>query len=155
MPPVGVEDQAELLQSSDAHLAANKKLVYDMYRIIIGGSHYEMADRFFTSGYIQHNPNVQSGRDALVAYIKQTRPQRPLRPTITFPLIALVAERDLVVVTTVTREDDPDYPGRKYDTTHFDMYRIENGLIAEHWDHVPKSTAALHFDPNTLFEEQK
>ena len=29
------------------------------------------------------------------------------------------------------------------------MFRIENGKIAEHWDSVAKSAAALHFDPNT------
>ncbi len=34
------------------------------------------------------------------------------------------------------------------------MYRIQNGLIAEHWDHVPKSKAALSFDPNTRIEEE-
>jgi predicted SnoaL-like aldol condensation-catalyzing enzyme len=155
VPPVGVADQAALLRSSDPKLAANKKLVYDMYRAIINGGHYEMADKFFTKGYIQHNPNVTTGRDALVAYIKQTRPQRPMQPTITFPLIALVAEGDMVVVATVTHENDPDHPGQTYDTTHFDMYRLENGLIAEHWDHVPKSKEAQHFDPNTLFEKKK
>jgi predicted SnoaL-like aldol condensation-catalyzing enzyme len=155
VPPVGVKDQAALLKSSDPKLAANKKLVYDMYRAIVNGGHYEMADKYFTKGYIQHNPNVQTGRDALVAYIKQTRPQRPLQPTISFPLIAMVAEGDMVVVATVTNEDDPDKPGTRYDTTHFDMYRIENGLIAEHWDHVPKSKSALSFDPNTRIEKKK
>lgn len=155
VPPVGVADQAALLNSSDAKLAANKKLVYDMYRTIVNGGHYELAGKFFTKGYIQHNPNVASGRDALVAYIKKTRPQRPLAATISFPLIAMVAEGDMVVVATVTNEDDPDKPGQKYDTTHFDMYRIENGLVAEHWDHVPKSKAAQSFDPNTRIEKKK
>lgn len=154
VPPVGVKDQGALLKSQDAKLAANKKLVYDMYRTIVNGGHYEQADKFFTKGYIQHNPNVASGRDELVAYIKKTRPQRPLQPTISFPLIAMVAEGDMVVVATVTNEDDPDNAGKKYDTTHFDMYRIENGLIAEHWDHVPKSRAALSFDPNTRIEKK-
>jgi predicted SnoaL-like aldol condensation-catalyzing enzyme len=154
VPPVGVADQQALLKSRDAKLEANKKLVFDMYRAIVNGGHYEMAEKYFTKEYIQHNPNVKSGRDELAAYIKQTRPQRELQPNLTFPLIALVAEGDMVVVATVTREDDPEKPGTKYDTTHFDMYRIENGLIAEHWDHVPKSKAALTFDPNTLFEKK-
>ncbi len=82
VPPVGVKDQAAQLKSSDAKLAANKKLVYDMYRTIVNGGHYELAEKFFTKGYIQHNPNVASGRDALVAHIKKTRPQRRCRPTI-------------------------------------------------------------------------
>ena len=153
--PVGVKDQAALLKSSDPKLAANKKLVYDMYRTIVNGGHYELAEKFFTKEYIQHNPNVKSGRDELVAYIRQTRPQRPLQPTISFPLISIIAEGDMVLVATVTNEDDPDKPGQKYDTTHFDMYRIQNGLIAEHWDHVPKSKAALSFDPNTRIEKKK
>jgi predicted SnoaL-like aldol condensation-catalyzing enzyme len=154
-PPVGVADQAALLKSSDPKLAANKKLVYDMYRAIVQGGHHEMAGKYFTPGYIQHNPNVASGRDALVAFIKQSRPVRPIPPTMTFPLISIVAEGDMVMVATVTWEDDPEKTGEKYATTHFDLYRIENGLIAEHWDHVPKSKGAKTFDPNTIVEQQK
>lgn len=155
VPPVGVTDQAALLRSSDPKLAANKKLVYDMYRAIVQGGHYEMAEQFFTPGYIQHNPNVPSGRDELVKFIKGSRPVRPIPPTMTFPLISLIAEGDMVMVATVTWEDEPGKPGEKYATTHFDLYRIENGLIAEHWDHVPKSTGAKSFDPNTIVEQQK
>jgi predicted SnoaL-like aldol condensation-catalyzing enzyme len=154
-PPVGVKDQQALLKSKDAKLAANKQLVYDMYRAIVQGGHYEMAEKYFTKEYIQHNPNVASGRDALVAFIRQSRPQRPIPPTMTFPLISLIAEGDMVMVATVTWEDDPEKPGEKYATTHFDLYRLENGLIAEHWDHVPKSTRAKTFDPNTIVEKQQ
>ena len=31
----------------------------------------------------------------------------------------------------------------------------ENGKIAEHWDSVPKSAAALKYDPNTQNEAKK
>ncbi|MFO7325478.1 MAG: nuclear transport factor 2 family protein [Pseudomonadota bacterium] len=151
-PPVGVADQQALLKSHDPKLAANKKLVYDMYRAIVIGGHYEMAEKFFTREYIQHNPNVTSGRDALVEFIRNSRPQREIPPEITFPLISIVAEGDMVVVATVTWEPDPEKPGERYATTHFDMYRIENGLIAEHWDHVPRSSSAKTFDPNTILE---
>jgi predicted SnoaL-like aldol condensation-catalyzing enzyme len=154
-PPVGVKDQAALLRSQDPKLAANKKLVYDMYRTIVQGGHYEMAEKYFTKEYIQHNPNVASGRDQLVAFIKQSRPVRPIQPTMSFPLISLLAEGDMVMVATVTSEADAEKPGEKYATTHFDLYRIENGLIAEHWDHVPKSSSARGFDPNSLVEKPK
>jgi predicted SnoaL-like aldol condensation-catalyzing enzyme len=149
VPPVPAPDQAALLQSSDPHLAANKKLVFDMWRAIIQGAHTELAPKYFTESYIQHNPNVATGRDAMVSYMKQTRPVRPIQPTITFPVIAMMAEGDLVMVATVSYADDPDNPGKKYTGTHFDLFRIENGKIAEHWDSVPKSKSALHFDPNT------
>ncbi len=151
-PPTGVEDQQALLKSDDPKLAANKKLVYDMYRAIVQAGRYEMAEQFFTPGYIQHNPNVKSGRDALVEFIRNSRPQRQIEPRMTFPLISIIAEGDMVMVATVTWEPDPEQPGERYATTHFDLYRIEDGLIAEHWDHVPKSSAAKSFDPNTILE---
>jgi predicted SnoaL-like aldol condensation-catalyzing enzyme len=60
-----------------------------------------------------------------------------------------MAEGDLVTVATVAMIDDPEKPGQRYANTHFDMYRIENGKIAEHWDHVERTRAAQSFDPNS------
>lgn len=148
VPPVGVPDQTALLHSSDPQLAANKKLVFDMWRTIIQGAHVELAPKYFTEGYIQHNPNVATGRDAMVQYMKSTRPVKPIDPTITFPVVAIMAEGDKVLVATVSYSPDPEHPGKKYPGTHFDLFRIENGKIAEHWDSVPKDKAALHFNPN-------
>ena len=152
-PPVGVKDQLALLKSSDPKLAANKKLVYDMYRVVLQGGHADRGAEFLTPGYIQHNPNVISGRDALAKYITQTRPVREIKPTLDFPLISLVAEGDMVVIALVSWQDDAE--GKRYANTHFDMFRIENGKIAEHWDHVAKSPAALKFDPNVETKEKK
>ncbi len=150
MPPTAAPDQTTLLESKDPQLAANKRLVFDMWRTIIQAGHTELAPRYFTRDYIQHNPNVATGRDAMVAYMKATRPVRPIAPDITFPVIALVAEGDLVVVVTVNYPPDPENPGRKYAATHFDMFRIAGGRIAEHWDSVPKDRAALGVNPNLL-----
>jgi predicted SnoaL-like aldol condensation-catalyzing enzyme len=149
VPPTAAPDQAALLQSKDPKLAANKKLVFDMWRAVVQGGHTELAPKYFTESYIQHNPNVATGRDAMVAFMKSTRPVRPIQPTITFPVIAIMAEGDLVMLATVSHSPDPENPGQKYAGTHFDMFRIEDGKIAEHWDSVPKDPAALHYDPNT------
>ncbi len=143
-----VQSVAELLRSEDPRLAANKRLVFDMWCAIIQGGHTELAPGFFTESYIQHNPNVASGRDALVAYIRQTRPVRPIEPRFNFPVVALMAEGDLVMVATVAYAPDPEKPGHKYPETHFDLFRIEGGKIAEHWDSVRKDPAMLRFDPN-------
>jgi predicted SnoaL-like aldol condensation-catalyzing enzyme len=148
VPPTPAPDQAALLQSQDPKLAANKKLVFDMWRAIIQGGHTEMAPQYFTEGYIQHNPNVATGRDAMVAFMKGTRPVLPIEPKIHFPVISIMAEGDLVMVATVSYSPDPENPGKKYAGTHFDLFRIENGKIAEHWDSVPKSKEALHTNPN-------
>lgn len=149
VPPTAAPDQAALLKSPDPQLAANKKLVFDMWRTIIQGAHTELAPKYFTKDYIQHNPNVATGRDAMVAYMKATRPVRPIDPTITFPVIAIMAEGDLVMVATVSHTPDPQAPDQKVAGTHFDLFRIENGKIAEHWDSVAKDPNALHFDPNS------
>lgn len=151
-PPTFVEDQASLLKSPDPKLAANKKLVFDMWRTIIQGGRVDMAPKFFTESYIQHNPNVESGRDALVAYMKATRPVREIQPKITFPVVAIMAEGDLVLVATVSKNPDPVNPEETYAGTHFDLFRIENGKIAEHWDSVAKDPNAFSYDPNTQNE---
>jgi predicted SnoaL-like aldol condensation-catalyzing enzyme len=152
VPPKAAPDQAALLKSDNPKEAANKKLVFDMWRALIQGGHTEMAEQYFTKDYIQHNPNVATGRDAMVDYMKKTRPVKPIEPKITFPVIAMMAEGDLVMVATVSKEDDPAKPGSKYLGTHFDLFRIENGKIAEHWDSVPKDPKMLHYNPNTQNE---
>ncbi|MEJ0036011.1 MAG: nuclear transport factor 2 family protein [Gammaproteobacteria bacterium] len=149
VPTKAAPDQAALLKSDNPKEAANKKLVFDMWRAVIQGGHTETVERFFTKDYIQHNPNVATGRDAMVKYMKESRPVKPIEPTITFPVISIMAEGDLVLVATVSKEDDPTKPGEKYLGTHFDLFRIENGKIAEHWDSVPKDPKKLHYNPNT------
>ncbi len=85
VPPTAAPDQAALLQSNDPQLAANKKLVFDMWRAIIQGAHVELAPKYFTKDYIQHNPNVATGRDAMVAFMKSTRPVKPSSRPSPFP----------------------------------------------------------------------
>ncbi|MCW2403635.1 putative SnoaL-like aldol condensation-catalyzing enzyme [Sphingobium sp. B1D7B] len=142
------EAQQAMLASPDPKLAANKKLVYDMYRHIVQGGHADLVERFFTPEYIQHNPNVASGRDALAAFLRGSRPARPISPTITLPIIRIVAEGDYVLV--MSERPMKDEAGKPYATSWFDVYRIENGLIAEHWDPALKSAAMLKFDPNEM-----
>ncbi len=154
VPPVAAPDQAALLKAENPRLAANKKLVFDMWRAVIQAGHTEMAEQYFTRDYIQHNPNVETGRDAMVAYMKSTRPVRPIADKITFPVISIMAEGDLVMIATVSYADDPDNPGKRYAGTHFDMFRIENGKIAEHWDSVPKGRAQLKINPNVENEKR-
>lgn len=140
--------QAALIASPDPRLAANKKLVYDMYREVLLGGRADLVDRYFTEEYLQHNPNVASGRDALTAFIRGSRPMRPINQTITLPLVNIIAEGDYVLV--ATQRPMKDERGEPYLTTWFDFYRIADGRIAEHWDPALKSAEMLRFDPNTI-----
>lgn len=141
------DSQLRLLESSDPKLAANKRLVWEMYRTVLQGGHADRAAEFIAEGYIQHNPNVASGRQALVDFLRGSRPVRELEDRIMLPLVNLIAEGDYVMVLFERPEKDED--GNAYVTSWFDLFRIENGLIAEHWDPALKSAAMLKFDPNS------
>jgi predicted SnoaL-like aldol condensation-catalyzing enzyme len=142
-----LEDQLAQLESPDPRLAANKKLVWEMYRVVLQGGHADRAAEFIAEAYIQHNPNVASGRQALVDFLKGSRPVRPLEDRIMLPLVNIVAERDHVMVLFERPETDAD--GKPYVTSWFDLFRIADGAIVEHWDPALKSVDMLKFDPNS------
>lgn len=134
VPVTPAPDHAVLLQSADPQLARNKRLVYDFWREVFEAGHLDRADRYLAEGYIQHNPNVPTGRAAFVEFFGKVRKPRPIEPKVTAPLVAITAEGDLVVLSFVREQPDPKDPSKKYTTTWFDMFRIEGGKIAEHWD---------------------
>lgn len=143
--PVIATDHAALLASDDPKLAANKRLVYDMYRIVLQAGLWERAGEFIADDYVQHNPNAGQGLAGVQDYIRKTRPERPISDKLELPLIQLIAEGDYVMTAFVRPEQDAD--GQTYYSTWFDLYRISDGKIAEHWDPMLKSDKPI--DPNT------
>lgn len=129
-------DQHALLESDDPKLARNKQHVYDFWRIVYEAGHMDRAAEFMTPEYIQHNPNVESGRDAFVRTMSAARPKRPVEPVSGFPIIDIIAERDIVMVMWARKVRDREKPDEIYEMTWFDVFRLdeESGLIAEHWD---------------------
>ena len=63
---------------------------------------------------------------------------RPIVDTIQGPLISIVAEGDRVVLAFKSVNKDPKDPSKTYVTTSFEMLRVENGKVAEHWDSALK-----------------
>jgi predicted SnoaL-like aldol condensation-catalyzing enzyme len=140
LPVVPAKDQAVLLKSSDPKLAANKKLCYDFYRIILRARHLDEADKYMRDDYIQHNPNADTGIKGFKEYFTKQGGPLPVPDTVT-GLVAIQAEGDYVTLSLVREYDDP-ATGQKYTSTWFDMFRIQNGKIAEHWDPATKPTPA-------------
>ena len=133
--PAPPESQAAMLTSSDPQLAANKKLVYDFWRTVLVGGHLDRTDKFMAQDYIQHNPNAETGRDGFVAFFRDIIKLQPMAIKDTIDgLVSLTAEGDLVTLSFARTYDDPNRPGQKYTTTWFDMFRVVDGLIVEHWD---------------------
>jgi len=134
VPVTANPNHEQMLASTDPKLAANKRLVYDFWREVFEGGHLNLADRYMAESYIQHNPNVATGRAAFVEFFSRITKPKPIEPRVKAPLVAIVAEGDLVVLVFASEREDPSDKTKRYTTTWFDMFRIESGRIAEHWD---------------------
>ena len=130
--------QSQLLQSPDPQLAANKKLVFDFWREVIDAGQLDKAATYLTEDYIQHNPNIADGRAAFVAYFAKFSKPTPVQPQIGMPLVNIIAEGSYVTLVFVQTLPDKTNPGKTYTTTAFDLFRIADGKIAEHWDSMRK-----------------
>ena len=134
-PTVGNPDHEALLASDDPQLAANKRLVYDWWREVFEARHIELNDQYLVADFIEHNPNVPSGREGVEGFIVAMggAPQ-PIKDRVEREMIAITAEGDLVHLMFVAEYDHPEYPGQTYKTTWYDSFRVVDGMIVEHWD---------------------
>lgn len=134
VPVSAASDHAALLASPDPKLAENKRLVYDFWREVFEAGHMELAEKYMAETYIQHNPNVPTGRAAFVDFFTKFKKPRAIEPKVAAPLVAIAAEGNLVILSFAREFADPKDSAKKYTTTWFDMFRVEGGKIAEHWD---------------------
>jgi predicted SnoaL-like aldol condensation-catalyzing enzyme len=98
--------------------------------------HLELADTVMDAGYIQHNPNVPQGRDGFKQFMSRVpgRTPREIKAEwVSAPSLTLVSG-PYVLMMWDRKEKDPNDPAREYTWNHFDVIRVENGLIKEHWD---------------------
>ena len=126
-------NQRALLQSSDPTLAANKRLAYDFWRYVLVARDMDKALEYMDENYIQHNPTIPTGRATFMQFFGRM-PKQEVKETID-GLVEMIAERDLVSMFFQRECADPRNPGRTYTTTWFDMFRVINGKIGEHWDY--------------------
>lgn len=129
-------DPRALLESSDAALADNKRLVFDFWRTVVAARHVERAADYLAEDYVEHDPSLQSGRAGLIARSGRAPPSAVAE---TVPeLVAIVAERDLVVLAFRRELFDLANEGQTYTTTWFEMFRVAGGKIAERWNFGPE-----------------
>lgn len=130
---VGAKDPDALFHSSDPKLNANKQVAYHIFKDILEGGKIEAIDKYLSARYLQHNPNIASGHDGLKKMLGMVKPKPPAEK-LAAQVVSVVAEGDYVIVTAVQQLPDPRAPGKTYTTTHFDMWRMQDGKADEHWD---------------------
>ena len=135
-PVGGTSDPEALFHSSEAKLNTNKQAAYHIVRDLLEAGHWELADKYLTERYIQHNPNAASGRAGVVKYFTEVRKVKPvpLPEKLKTKVVSVVAEGDFVVVAYVRELKDAKDSSTSYTTTWFDMWRFQDGKADEHWD---------------------
>ena len=112
---------------------ANIRLVERVYAEVLGPINSGAVDGLFDPGYIQHNPGIETGAEALKAMLERAKVKYPHAE---HRVKRMMADGDLVMAH-VHIIFHPGTPG----VAAVDIFRIENGRIAEHWDvNQPVST---------------
>jgi predicted SnoaL-like aldol condensation-catalyzing enzyme len=133
---VGVPDADALFHSKNPKQEKNKQAAYHIMKELLEANHWEMADKWITERYIQHNPQAASGRDGVVKFFTQVlkRQPSPVPDKLGTKIVSVVAEGDYVIVTQPRQMKDSKDPTKTYTTTWFDMWRFVDGKADEHWD---------------------
>lgn len=109
-----------------ADTAANKQIVIDGMTNAFMRGDVAAVDTYFADPYTQHNPLAASGVDALKGLLSQM----PGNPDGVFAPARIIAEGNLVATHSVYENFGP------VPLVAFDVFRIEDGKIVEHWDNM-------------------
>jgi predicted SnoaL-like aldol condensation-catalyzing enzyme len=113
----------------------NVRLATEVLKDLLQYGHLELADTVIAPDYIQHNPNVPQGSSGLKVYMNGFHvAAEPIKPEWKDAPALTLANGPYVLMMWNEREKDAAAPGKDYTWNHFDLLRIENGLIQEHWD---------------------
>ena len=101
----------------------HKALVLDAFDTLFNKRDYAAAERFWSPNYIQHSAHIEPGREGLFELVKASSPDMRYENAL------IVANGDYVILhgrfTNI---------GQPANWIVADIVRIEDGLLAEHWD---------------------
>lgn len=128
--------------------ATNKELVVNMMSDVFKARDASAVDDYFTVDYIQRNPMIPSGSAPIKKFlgkpVDQNAPKRPPNE-----MHRIFGEGDLVATHSTYYNFGPK------PLVAFDIFRIEGGKIAEHWDNLtllrdkPNPAGRTQVDGNT------
>ena len=114
----------------------NKENAIAFYKMAYEGNPTKAVELFVGDEYIQHNPLVANGKQAVIDYFDRMAHEYPNK---SIEFVRSVAEKNMVALH--THQVWPD--GDEYVTMDFFRF-YDNGKIVEHWDamqEIPNETA--------------
>jgi predicted SnoaL-like aldol condensation-catalyzing enzyme len=103
--------------------ASNKAIVLIAFDTLFNRRDYTAAERFWSPDYVQHSAHIAPGREGLFELTKA------LPETLRYENGFAVAEGDIVIL-----HGRFSGHGLRRDWVVADIVRLENGVLAEHWD---------------------
>ncbi len=117
----------------------NRAIITDFARLFYTERAVRIAfETYVAPDYIQHNPGIADGREPAIAALASMFADRVK----TFDIKRILVDGDMAVIHVHVRPT-PDARGASV----FDMYRLRDGKIVEHWDAiqpVPEKSANPH-----------
>lgn len=120
---------------------ANRQTVTKAYQRTFGDLDVTAVDEFFSKDFVQHNPTIADGPEGVKALVQTLSLQGVPRQKIEFKHV--FAEGDVVVL-------HSRYEMAGAEWRFIDIYRVENGKLAEHWDAMMQKPAA-RANKNSMF----
>ena len=104
----------------------NKEVVIEVFDEVIGKGNIDALNRLLSEDYIQHDPLLETGRAPLIQFLKESDTfSKPTQGGV----LRIIEDGDFVAV-------HSDYPMGDTKLAWFDLFRLEKGVIVEHWDVV-------------------
>src|SRR5215210_886464 len=120
----------------------NLEMVMNWWREVLYAGHFELAPNYQAENYIQHNPNVNTGRAGFIDFFTKLgrKPMNPIPKAMPADQLPVVsgAKGDFVWLIFEHEDKDPRNPANTYHYNSFEVLRIEKGKVQEHWDSAQK-----------------
>lgn len=121
------------LPKAEVEVVNNVTLVQNAMKTLFKDYDAVAAKTLLEESYIQHNPNVPTGRAAILGFLPTLK-----KSGTTYDLHRVFSSDDLVVTHSTYKNASP---FGAETLVAFDIWRVENGKIAEHWDAVTPQVA--------------
>src|SRR3984885_15752905 len=110
----------------------NLDMVLTWWREVLDGGHLELTAKYQAEDYIQHNPNVNTGRAGFVEFFSKLPKPNVADPSkLANEPVVKGAKGDYVWLIFETESKDPRDPSKTYHSNSFDVLRIQNGKVQE------------------------